>query len=615
MSVVALDRVVGNRSASAVAIQLARGEGRRMLRHPIMWVGVLSSIVTYGFFTWHAAPVLHRDDIFTAGALLPLAAATLIVANLASSRATRNATDEIYDTTSSSPGLRTIGHLVSLAYAVALASGLIGLMLVYMFLDAPVGTLRVAEIVVGPLTVALFGSVGVAIGRWNPHPALGPMAVVVAGALQYLLLQPIIGPNPISTLDRNPSPWLAPWVPSSMTGEVPSELVIRPAGWHLLYLVGLIPIIAAFALSRQGSRGRLLPLFIAGTAATIMGVVGQFTPASASQRDALADLLEHPEDHQVCEERRGVTYCAYPAYVGWIDRWAAPIEGALDRIPVDERPTDLTVRQRFGSYFEGPVDVPQETLRAVERAHRRGPQDDGLGTTLWTDTRWGRGATEGGYAIGLALAVTMEALDFPSSRAEIRPTPDEIALFYATVLPTIEERFRNKAARLLRPGRRLYGCHTAHQARAMVAMWIAGQATPATRAAVTSSATDSPYGVRIYETNGKRYATYIGPFIPLYPEVPPPMWDRVSFGEAEFHYAARLLSRPDEEVAAVIAERWDEITEPTAMTETFLGDLGLAPHETIENQIAGLPDDVKLERGGRRQWSSDASFGQTIPCL
>jgi hypothetical protein len=288
----------------------------------------------------------------------------------------------------------------------------------------------------------------------------------------------------------------------------------------------------------------------------------------------------------------------------------------MDRIPVDERPTDLTVRQRFGWYFEGPIDVPEETLRAIERAHRRGLQDDDPGTTLWTDTRWGRGATEGGYAIGLALAVAMEALDFPTSRSEMRPEPDEIARFDEIVLPTIEKRFREKTERMLRPGHRgLYGCHTARQARAMVAIWIAGQATPATRAAVASSAADSPYGVSIYETNGKRYATYMGSFIPLYPEVPPPMWDRVSFGEAEFHYAARLLSRPDEEVAAVIAERWDEITEPTAMTETFLGDLGLAPHETIENQIAGLPDDVKLERGGRRQWSSDASFGQTIPCL
>lgn len=584
-----------------------------MLRHPIMWVGALLSLVTYGFFTWHAAPVLHRDDIFTAGALLPLAAATLIVANLASSRATRNATDELYDTTSSSPGLRIVGHLISLAYAVALAVGVIGLMFVYLFLDTPVGTPSAAEIMVGPVTVALFGAVGIAIGRWNPHPALGPMAVVVAGALQYVLIQPITGSQATNSTVLNPSPWLAPWVPLSLTGEVPSELVIRPTGWHLVYLVGLISIIAAFALSRRGSRGRLLPLFIAGTAAVVLGVVGQFTRASAAQRATLADLLEHPEDHQVCEERREVTYCAYPAYVGWIDRWAAPIEGALDQIPVDERPTDLTVRQRFGWYFEGPIDVPKETLRAV--VHRGGLQEEGSGTTLWTDIRWGRGATEGGYAIGLALAVTMEALDFPSSRAEMRPTPDEIALFDETVLPTIEKEFRAKAVRLLRADRRLYSCHTAHQARALVAIWIAGQATPETRAAITSSAADSPYGLTIYETNGKRYATYMGSYMPLYPLVPPPMWDRVSFGDAEFHYAARLLSRPDEEVAAVIAERWDEITEPTAMTETLLDDFGLAPHETIEDQIAGLPDDVKLERGSRRGWSADASFAQTIPCL
>ena len=332
MSVVALDRMVVKSCGWAVAWQLARREGRRMLRHPVIWVGSLLSLVVFGFFTWHAAPVLHRDDVFMAAAMLPLAAATLIVANLAASRATRNATDELYGTTSSSPGLRIVGHIVSLSYAVALALALIGVMFAYLLLDSPVGTPRIAEIAAGPAMVVLFGTIGITIGRWNPHPALGPMGVVVAGALQYMLMQPIVGSGATNSTVRNPSGWLAPWVPLSMTGEVPSELVIRPAGWHLLYLTGITLIFIGAALARGGLGGRLLPLFLGGVAALVLGTVGQLTPASASQRAELAALLEHPEDHQKCEERNAVTYCAYPAYTAWIDRWAAPIEGALEQI-------------------------------------------------------------------------------------------------------------------------------------------------------------------------------------------------------------------------------------------------------------------------------------------
>ena len=585
-----------------------------MLRHPVMWVGALLSLVIFGFFTWHAAPVLHRDDVFMAAAMLPLAAATLIVANLAVSRATRNATDELYETTSSSPGLRIVGHIASLAYAVALALALIGVMFAYLFLDAPVGTARIAEIAVGPLTVVLFGVIGVTIGRWNPHPALGPMAVVVAGALQYMLIQPIVGALATNSTVRNPSGWLAPWVPMSMTGEVPSELVIRPAGWHLLYLTGIILIFSATALTRRGSRARLLPLFLAGAAAFVLGTVGQLTPASASQRAELVALMEHPEDHQVCEERNGVTYCAYPAYIGWIDRWAAPIEGALEQIPIADRPDDLTVRQSFGSYFEGPVDVPEEVLRRAFRIKQRGGPDDGPGTTIWTGVRWGRGATEGGFAIGLALAVSMDALDFPATRSEMVLAQDESRRFREIVVPMIDRKFRAKAMRMSKPGRREYSCTASLQARTLAAVWIAAQSTPATRAAVKSAAADQPYGLSIYEVNGKRRASYVGPFLPLYPEIPPPMWDRVTFGDAEFHYAARLLDRPDDEVGEMLRSQWERLEDPTTLTSTILDDLDLTPLTSVEQQVAELPADVKPERG-RQMWDPYAYFVQSLPCF
>ncbi len=179
--------------------------------------------------------------------------------------------------------------------------------------------------------------------------------------MSYFLSNPSIGIDATGgTTSR--VPWFAPWAPLGITGQVPSELVIRPATWHLFYLGGLIALFAAAAITRKGAGRRLAALAVAGAAALALGCIGQLTPPSGAQRAALVALVEHPEEHQICEERREVTYCAYPAYAPWIDRWAKPVEGALAVIPPDERPEGLIIRQRFPSYFEGPTDLPPEIV-------------------------------------------------------------------------------------------------------------------------------------------------------------------------------------------------------------------------------------------------------------
>lgn len=613
MSVVALRRAAVKAPGWPVAVQLARREGMRLIRHPIFLLGALLSLAFFGLLTWQAAPVLHRDDTNVAGALLPLAAATLIVTSLAASREMRNGTHELYDGTPASSALRTVGHLLSLAFGVLGSFALICVMFVYMFLAAPVGTPRLSELLTGPVIVALLGAVGIALGRWRSHPALPPMAAVVVVALETLLIQPIIGLDGTLSGVTTRIPWLAPWVPMSLTRKVPPELVIRPSAWHLLYLVGLALLFAVLALSRHGLGRRTRALLVAGVAGAVLGAVGQLVPPSSAQRAALAAVVEDPEEHQVCRQRRGVTYCAYRAYAPWIDRWARPVEGVLDRIPPDERPEGLVVRQTLGSYFEGPTDLPPATVRRVEREYRRSLRASGSTPTFWTGPDWGRGKTEGEYEIGLALYAAMEAVGLPMSRSEIVLDRAGVERLKETMIPTLRKRDRARVERRLEPGRRWSSCHTTGQARALVAMWLAGQATPATRASVSRVAADQPYGLMVYEHDGKRLATYLGPFLPMYPLVPPPIWDRVSFADAEFHYAAKLLERPVDEVARVVTQRWDAVTTPTATTEALLSELDLAPHPTIAAQIAALPDDVALEPG-RRMWNPEAYRAQTIPC-
>lgn len=611
MSVAALERIAVRVPGWAVALQLARREGMRMVCHPILWVGTLLSLALFGLLTWQSAPVLHRDDVNVAGALLPFAAATLIVANLAASRAARNGTDELYDTAPASRALRTLSQLLALAFPVGASLIVGGVMFFYMLLDAPVGTPRFAELAAGPVSVALLGAAGVAVGKWKPHPALGPMAVVVIIALEILLIQSVIGLAGTNAEVTQRIPWFALWVPLSLTSEVPSEIVIRPGGWHLLYLVGVAVVVAAVALARDGHRARLVPLVVAGAAGVALGSIGQLTPASSTQRAALASLMVNPEQHQVCEERRGVTYCAYPAYAPWIDRWAAPIEGALARIPPESRPQGLVVRQRFGSYFEGPIDIPRSAIRKLERDRRREERLDAPTATFWTGMHWGRAETEGEYEVGLALWVAMEAVELPSNRRELVLTDAEAEVVREEMLQALPAKQRVRAEKGLRRGRSYY-CTTLGQARGLATLWIAAQATPETRGTVRRVASDTPYGVNLYEHEGQRFAYYGGPFMPLYPLAQPPLWDRVQFADAEFHYAASLLHRPDDEVAAVFAQRWDDVLQPTTSTAHVLDDLGLAPHPTIEEQVAALPDDVKVERGTLR---GGATISDSIPCF
>ena len=158
-------------------------------------------------------------------------------------------------------------------------------------------------------------------------------------------------------------------------------------------------------------------------------------------------------------------------------------------------------------------------------------------------------------------------------------------------------------------------CTSLGQARSLAALWIAAQATPATRAAVARIARETRYGLNIYESEGRRFAYYQGPFLPLYPLQPPPMWDRVQLADAEFYYAAKLLNKPTDTVVAVFTQRWDDLVDPTSPTTDLLDDLGLTQHPTIAAQIDDLPEDVKLQSTRRQMESGSTVFGGTVPCM
>lgn len=565
-----------------VILQLAIHEGRRLVRHPIFIGGAALSLAFFGLLTWNLAPVLHRDDAHSIGALLPLAAATLIVANLAAIRGERDGASELYRGTPTSASVRTLAHLLSLAWAVAGAAVLMVVMFVYLALDDPVGTPRLSELATGPATVLLLGCLGVLLGRWKHHIAIAPIAVVLVIAIEIMLIQPVVG----FKISHSRLPWLAPWVPTSLTSGVPPELVVRPADWHLLYLSGLIAIVGAGAVLRHGLRRRVIAVLVAGAIIAGIGGAAQLRPLPRTDRLQLLAQIERPEEFQICDERNGFTYCAYPAYVPWIDRWEAAIEGALEHVPEEDRPTGLVIRQTFGSYFEGHVDLPKTALRRLR--WDRSPTDD-----LLVGFDWGRWTSEGFYELGLNLPVVTRAVGLPTARRDITLTESDVELFEKHYLPQLAKRRRAVERDRLRVGKTWTNCHLFGQARAVIALWLAGQATPSAEAAIRQTDRNYPYGITL--DHDHKFWYYNGPFSPLYAPTPEPR-GVVNWMDPEFRYAVQLLEQPDEEVAAAIRADWDELTDPTTSTDVIVQRFDLKPLTPFEELAEDVP--AGYESGG-----------------
>jgi ribosomal protein L13E len=358
---------------------------------------------------------------------------------------------------------------------------------------------------------------------------------------------------------------------------------------------------AALAILRHGVRTRLIAALVGALAISAIGGLAQLQPPSQEERLRLAALLERPKDFQTCEERRGVTYCAYPAYVRWIDRWARPVEAVLDQVPRSARPSGVVIRQTLGPFFEGMIDVPAQVLRRVERRRVDG---------LLTGIEWGRSSAEGEYEIGLSLSVAARAVGLPIDRRDIVLTPADVDSLSKTLLPQFPKHDREGFARRnLRVGRQWSTCHTLGQARAAVAVWLAGQATPATKDTVERVADASAYGLLVDEE--ERRFTYLGPFSPLYPAAPPdPDFDMTSWSDAEFRYAAQLLRWPDDAVGSAFRTNWAELTRPATDTKELLDLFDLTALPTIHEQVEALPDDFKTYGGIKPR----GFIGAVIPC-
>lgn len=343
-------RTVRRRTAAVIA--LARFEARQLILH----IPVFAFLLLYlGFTGWELFngregmdefPALQDVDRSTQSAPLLLGVALLICVNRTVLRSHRRGTDRHFDVLVMEPWRRTVAHALSVVPYAVITAGVVAFQIVWAGHKlGAVGHPSPAELAVGPLAVLLSGVLGVLLARLVRSSFAAPLFVVGIVILPALLSSGTGGPRW--------QQWLSPVVTETGADPFPSELLGRPAGWHALYLAGLIGVLVCVAVLVSGGRTRIVQAATAvALAATVAGVAGQSEGDSAALIAARTKASVSPEKLQTCHEYGRSTYCAFP-------EWDA--RAALDWAPVVDRVQSLaggaaggeslTVRQRIDTRY------------------------------------------------------------------------------------------------------------------------------------------------------------------------------------------------------------------------------------------------------------------------
>lgn len=541
-----------------VAFAIGRVEARRLLRHPATLLGIVLSFAITIAMTWRYVPVLNRYDALTHEALIPLAAAVLIAAHLATIRSRRHGTTELFDSLAASDAIVTAGHLISVLYVSCFALILVIAQLVYMRLIGGVTSPRPVVIFIGPALVAFTGALGVALGRWAPRLFVGPLGI--AGLVAFCTAL-------TTNTYAHEREWLSLWVPSEAFSGVASEVTLRPYGWRLVYFLGLVVVAAAVAFARHPSK-RVVAIGLSLAALLGTAYAGSREMHKTTRGEQMAITTRLLEDYKdpLCREYASVSYCPSPGYEAWIERWRKPTEGVLAAAPAEARPDDLRFLQAAGAFEAYDEDRNPHVSRWFWREGKRGILS--LETDIHPSLRWGRNGAEGESELAIALLVAARTIGvdtrFRLTQQDLHGIP----------------RPRRHGFR----ARRLYDlCTTLEQGRSVVGLWLAAQATDGTEAAFSAAAARAPYVAD--PSDGS--ASY---FEPLEWSLGGYLYDSVGspafvWGARETNYASQLLEQDESEVRATIAENWDRLTDPATTSDQAAAILRLTPLPSLEEAI------------------------------
>jgi hypothetical protein len=302
---------------------LARFEGRRLLRNPIVWAAVLVATGLRLYDGWGWLPDLTIDTITATIYATIVVGVVLVVVNVVTSRDGRHLMPETLAALPGTAATRTGAALVPglllgiLACAAVLAAELLPLTL----RGPAAGRFDPWEVLGGVALGALGAALGAALGRWTPALIAAPVAVVVLGLSVFVSSQQ---PWTVLVITRHDPAWTA-----------------RPSLAHLIYLVGLTAACAGGALLRHGVRPARVLVFALAIAVAVPAAL-----VAVARTPTLA-----PRQAQICQRAEGVTFCAQPGYESWIPVWAEAVRPMVEAMPTRARAALGPVRQ-FGGRWE-----------------------------------------------------------------------------------------------------------------------------------------------------------------------------------------------------------------------------------------------------------------------
>lgn len=503
----------------AATLALTMFEGRRLLHHPLVLVGAELSVYLFARrIASGQMPVAPRDDVGIGFAMLPLAGATMLVANWAALRGRRHGMEGLYDSLPMAPGRRTAAHLLSVTAPVGLAVLTVVADLVFLTLLGGVGTPNPFELATGPAIVALAGVLGVLLARLAPWIGVASVTAVAFAASWYFpyLLFRITGQVRIWG-----SFWLFPWF--GAPGGAGDWTDAFAGAWHLAYVGGLIAVTACLALARPRPKIKTILAAALALALTVTGAMAQVPSPTATRQLEDARVATGAPGTQVCITRQQARYCAWPANLPWIDRWERPVAGVLARLPATEHGRVLRVRQmELGPHalcWIRPA-CPEPIRAEIKRAFADGDVNP--------NSSWPRSSGQGRAELALAASAGAWAVGLPTA-----PPPESEIL--TICMP--------------------------REARVVVALWLAAQSTPQAGA-----------GLRLRTLGPEGTISRPPSRLTLGGNAITPQWPW-----REAAHAVALLDRAPGEVAARLHRDWARWTGPGTPTAELAEAFGLQP--------------------------------------
>ncbi|MEO6572129.1 MAG: hypothetical protein ABIO83_11355, partial [Ilumatobacteraceae bacterium] len=510
-------------------VPLARAENRRLIRQPTFVTG----IVLTPLMLWAATIADHTSRGHWRGlsadvalALVPLGWFTIVATNLLVLRPSHTGIAELFAALPAPQPVRTAGALSAMAAAGAAAVLFATGWVIFLGVrGGAVGAPQWGEIGAGVLVVIGAVTVGVAVGRWLPFAAFGIVAAVTVSVIQARFLDDTTWPwnMPYS----HPVRFLGFLAEPTSVGD--PALEIRPAWWHLVYLAALITVMCAVALARDGVPRQLGAVLVAAVGVAVAAGWAQTRPPSADQVAAMVGYITRPTDHQACEQREGVRYCAYPSSRHLIDEWDARVTGVLALVPPSVAHRPVEVIQRIPTTIGSADCTPRAFLAGLpaEVVDLLSPH------TIWPDD----GNLHPDFGNG----------SFPCND---RPTNNLFTAVqagaWAVGLPPAPHDDDQR-------------CMAEGQARPVLALWLAAAATPDGGELLRDLSFDaaSSSGALTFDEWDN-----------------PPMWG-VVYTASDASLAIAMLEQPARPLADALAEDWQRWVDPATPSTDLARHLGL----------------------------------------